>query len=75
MSPSSTRATRRDAAVVEWAIAEAGESVAIRLAIGPSPRRIELPDDYRLEPGRGALLLEGTEAVAFAYGPVMLTRR
>ena len=23
----------------------------IRLAIGPSPRRIELPDEYRLEPG------------------------
>ena len=34
-------------ALVEWAVLEAPESVAIRLAIGPSPRKIELPEDYR----------------------------
>jgi transketolase len=55
--------------VVRWAVEDADENVAIRLAIGPSPRRIELPP---LEEGRGAVILEGTEALLFAYGPVML---
>ncbi|HZR91573.1 MAG TPA: transketolase C-terminal domain-containing protein [Gaiellaceae bacterium] len=59
-------------AVLRWAVVEAGESVAIRLAIGPSPRRIELPAGYRLQLGRGAVLAEGEQAVVLAYGPVML---
>ena len=67
--PASAVETR---AVVEWAIAEAVDSVAIRLAIGPSPRRIELPEDYRLGLGRGTVLVPGTDAVALSYGPVML---
>ena len=37
-------------ALVEWAVLEADESVAIRLAIGPSPRRIELPAATRPPP-------------------------
>ena len=41
-------------ALVEWAVVEADESVAIRLAIGPSPRRIELPAGYRPVPGTAA---------------------
>src|SRR5262249_51422510 len=59
-------------AVVEWAVERAAENVAIRLAIGPSPRRIELPAAWELEPGRGTVLCEGDDAVLFAYGPVML---
>jgi transketolase len=59
-------------AVVTWGVEEAEGNVAIRLAIGPSPRRIELPDDYRLEPGRGTVLRDGWDALVFAYGPVML---
>jgi transketolase len=59
-------------ALVAWAVEEAEGSVAIRLAIGPSPRRIDLPADYRLAPGRGTLLREGDDALVFAYGPVML---
>jgi transketolase len=59
-------------AVVEWAVAEASASVAIRLAIGPSPRPIELPPGYRLVVGRGTVLVEGTDAVVLSYGPVML---
>ncbi|HST24942.1 MAG TPA: transketolase C-terminal domain-containing protein [Gaiellaceae bacterium] len=59
-------------AVVSWAVGEATESVAIRLAIGPSPRRIELPGDWRLAVGRGTELVPGADAVALAYGPVML---
>ena len=57
-------------AVVRWAVEEAEGNVAIRLAIGPSPRRIEL--DGELEPGRGRVVREGSDAVLFAYGPVML---
>jgi transketolase len=63
-SPDQTRALLR------WAVEEATESVSIRLAIGPSPRQIELPDE--VHPGRGALVRDGREAILFAYGPVML---
>jgi len=59
-------------AVVRWAVEEANGNVAIRLAIGPSPRLIELPAGYRATPGRGTVLREGEHAVVFAYGPVLL---
>ncbi|HET9286515.1 MAG TPA: transketolase C-terminal domain-containing protein [Gaiella sp.] len=59
-------------AVVEWAVLEATESVAIRLAIGPSPRRIELPAGHGLAPGVGSTLREGDDAMLVSYGPVML---
>ena len=42
---------RRRGALVRWAVEEAEETVALRLAIGPSPRRIELP---ALRPQSGA---------------------
>jgi len=67
VQPANSEETR---ALLRWAVEEAVENVAIRLAIGPSPRRIELPSG--LEPGRGSLLREGSEAILFAYGPVML---
>jgi transketolase len=44
----------------------------LRLVIGPSPREIPTPADYRFVPGRGTVLREGHDAIAFAYGPVML---
>jgi transketolase len=59
-------------AMVEWAVIDAEESVAIRLAIGASPRRIELPDGVRVQPGVGATLREGADAMLVSYGPVML---
>jgi transketolase len=59
-------------AFVRWAIEDAGENVAVRLAIGPSPRRIQLPAGYEVSPGRGAVLREGHDAVLLAYGPVLL---
>ena len=67
VQPGNAEETR---AVVRWAVEEAEGNVAIRLAIGPSPRRIEL--DGELEPGRGRVVREGSDAVLFAYGPVML---
>jgi transketolase len=58
-------------ALLRWAVETAGESVAMRLAIGPSPRAIQLPPASVL-PGRGAVLTDGSDALLFAYGPVML---
>jgi len=55
---------------LRWAVDQAVESVAIRLAIGPSPRRIEL--DGQLEVGRGRTLRAGSDGVLLAYGPVLL---
>jgi len=59
-------------ALLRWAVEEAEGNVAIRLAIGPSPRRIELPAGYEPTAGWGVVLREGEEAVLIAYGPVML---
>jgi transketolase len=69
VQPGNAEETR---ALLTWAVEEAKQNVAIRLAIGPSPRRIELPAGYRAIPGRGTVLREGADALVFAYGPVML---
>lgn len=66
VQPANSEETR---ALLRWAVEEAAESVAIRLAIGPSPRRIEAPET---SPGRGSVLRAGADGVLFAYGPVML---
>ncbi len=58
--------------VVNYCVNEAEENCAIRLVIGPSPRKINLPSDYKLTLGKGTILREGSDAVLFAYGPVML---
>jgi len=68
VQPANSAETR---GLLQWAVEEAAENVAIRLAIGPSPRRLELPA-IETTPGRGTVLREGTDAVLFAYGPVML---
>ena len=53
-------------------VLSARESSAIRLAIGPSPRRVELPAGYEVQEGHGVELRPGRDAVLLAYGPVML---
>ena len=57
---------------LDWCVDEAPFCSMLRLIIGPSPRRIELPEHYVLQPGCGAVLHEGDDAVLFGYGPVML---
>jgi transketolase len=57
---------------VEYCVQEAEENCVLRLIIGPSPRLIELPPDYQLKLGCGVTLRDGSDAVIFAYGPVML---
>jgi transketolase len=57
---------------LEYCVDEAAENCVLRLIIGPSPRLIALPEDYRLRLGQGVPLTEGRDGVIFAYGPVML---
>ncbi|MGZ4316888.1 MAG: transketolase family protein [Gaiellaceae bacterium] len=68
VQPANSEETR---ALLRWAVEDAQESVALRLAIGPSPRSIELPGISETQ-GRGTVLREGADAVLFSYGPVML---
>ena len=58
-------------ALLRWAVDDADGNVGLRLAIGPSPRHIDLTD-AEVTPGRGQVLREGSDALLFAYGPVML---
>ncbi len=55
-----------------YCVEQASESCMLRLAIGPSPRVIPLPPAYRLTWGRGTVLAEGPDILAFGYGPVLL---
>jgi transketolase len=69
VQPASSAQTR---ALLRWAVEEADCNVAIRLAIGPSPRRIEIPDEELVRVGRGTVLRDGADALVLAYGPVLL---
>jgi transketolase len=68
VQPANSAETR---ALLRWAVEDAQENVALRLAIGPSPRSIELPGGAETQ-GRGTVLREGSAALLFAYGPVLL---
>jgi transketolase len=68
VQPANSEETR---ALLRWAVEDATDNVAVRLAIGPSPRRIDIPE-AAVKPGRGVVLHEGSDALLFAYGPVML---
>ena len=57
---------------LDYCVNLTSETCALRLVIGPSPRLIQLPSTYRMTEGRGVTLLDGRDAVLFAYGPVML---
>ena len=57
---------------IKWCINEASQSCMMRLVISPSPRTIPLPDDYQFTYGQGTVIMDGRDAVLFAYGPVML---
>ncbi|MBX3042393.1 MAG: 1-deoxy-D-xylulose-5-phosphate synthase [Candidatus Kapabacteria bacterium] len=57
---------------VRYAVNDATENVALRMVIGPSPRKIELPENYSFKFGEGTVLTSGNDALVFAYGPVIL---
>ena len=56
----------------EYCVNEAKENCVLRLVIGPSPEKIELPKNYKFKVGAGAELTDGNDAILFSYGPVML---
>ncbi|UCH66500.1 MAG: 1-deoxy-D-xylulose-5-phosphate synthase [Ignavibacterium sp.] len=56
----------------EYCVNEAEENCMLRLVIGPSPERIQLPGNYKFKVGFGAELTDGNDAILFGYGPVML---
>ena len=57
---------------LKWCVNETTQNCMIRLAISPSPRMIPLPEDYQFTFGQGTVVVDGHDAVLFAYGPVML---
>jgi transketolase len=59
-------------AALQWCVDSAKQSCMMRLAISPSPMVIPLPKDYQFKFGAGSVIKDGTDAVLFAYGPVML---
>ncbi len=59
--------------IVQYCIQASVKSCVIRMNIGPSPCEIKLPKSYQFTRGQGTILREGTDAVIFAYGPVMLS--
>jgi transketolase len=56
----------------EYCVNEAKENCMLRLVIGPSPERINLPKNYKFKVGTGTELTDGNDALLFSYGPVML---
>jgi transketolase len=56
----------------EYCVNKAEENCVLRLVIGPSPERIELSENYKFKVGVGAELTEGSDALLFGYGSVML---
>jgi transketolase len=57
---------------VAYCLADTRASCYLRLTSVPWQVPFELPADYRLAEGRGIALVEGADAVVFAYGPVLV---
>jgi transketolase len=61
------------AQAVAYCLEATDASCYLRLVSIPCQVPYRLPSSYRLERGRGVALTEGSDAVVFAYGPVMLS--
>jgi len=61
------------AQAVAYCLDEAETSCYLRLVSIPCRVPYRLPEDYRLERGRGVALTEGSDALLIGYGPVMLS--
>ena len=57
---------------LEYAVNREPESVYLRLVSVPTSVPFQLPASYQLTKGRGVALLDGKDAIIFAYGPVLL---
>jgi transketolase len=59
---------------VQWATRDNPQSTYLRLVSIPVEIPFQFPTDYRLTPGQGCVLAEGSGVAVFAYGPVMLAQ-
>ncbi len=59
---------------VAYCLSESEESCYLRLVSIPCRVPYRLPATYRLQRGRGIALTEGSDAVVFGYGPVLLSQ-
>jgi len=57
---------------LEYAVNREPESVYLRLVSVPTSVPFQLPASYQLTKARGVALLDGKDAIIFAYGPVLL---
>jgi transketolase len=64
---------REVADAVAYCLGGTSESCYLRLVSVPWDIAFDLPRDVRLVEGRGVTIVEGTDAVVFAYGPVLLS--
>ncbi len=69
VQPSNPDETRM---ALKYFVEQAKGCCVLRMNIGPSPSTIHLPENYRFQPGHGAVLRQGSDAALIAYGPVML---
>jgi transketolase len=60
------------AAAMRWAVEDNPTSTYLRLVSIPCEIPFKLPNNYKLVPGKGTVLKEGTEGVLIGYGPVSL---
>lgn len=58
---------------LKYALRHNQGSTYLRLVSFPWAINFELPETYHMTEGVGVVLRQGTDAVAFAYGPVLLT--
>ena len=57
---------------IRWAVDDNPESTYIRICNVPAEISYELPDDYKLQVGKGVEIAAGKDILFFAYGPIML---
>jgi transketolase len=62
------------AAAVDWALNTSNESTYLRLSSIPCVLPFEVDPRPKLAVGRGSVLRDGSDAVIFAYGPVMTSQ-
>lgn len=60
------------AQAVDFCLTRTHESTYLRLVSIPCDIPYRLPEDYRLEPGKGVALTQGMDAILLGYGAVML---
>lgn len=58
---------------IRWAVEQNSESTYIRLSNMPLELPFDLPKNYNLKTGRGALLLDGNDVAIISYGPSLLS--